>query len=400
MRDPGMQDMGSSMAAALAPTDFQRRAYCILGLPFDAMTTAQGEAALRAAVRARQRCFFSTPNLNFLISSLSDPAFRDSVIRSDLSFADGMPVVWIARVLGIPVHARVAGSTLFEGLRKQNGLPLRVFFFGGPDGVARRAGDVLNQEAGGMLCVGARSPGFGSIADMSTPALIDEINHARADFLVVALGAKRGQTWIEHNLARLNVPVISHLGAVVNFVAGTITRAPPKVGGLGLEWLWRIKEEPALWRRYFGDGRAFLKLLLTHVLPGALAARRFRASLGRQPAGVIAVSHESNRCRIALSGAWHERNLQPLRDALAAATQSACHVTLDLKQVDGMDGAAVGMLVLLYGHQSKNRLGFVIAALSPALHRTLRLSCADYLLRPMIAEGERPQADLVQSINS
>ena len=175
-------------------TDFTRCVYCVLGLPFDAMDTAKTVQLLLARAGSTERCFFSTPNLNFLIASLRDPAFRDSVLRSDMSLADGMPVVWLARLLGLPITTRVAGATVFEQLRAQRAMPLKVFFFGGPDGVAQQAADVLNAGQGGMRCVGAYSPGFGTLAEMSTPAIVERINASDADLLVVALGAKRGQT--------------------------------------------------------------------------------------------------------------------------------------------------------------------------------------------------------------
>jgi len=90
--------------------------------------------------------------------------------------------------------------------------------------------------------------------------VLQAINASQADFLVVALGAKKGQAWILHNLEHLQVPVVSHLGAVVNFVAGTVQRAPAAWQRAGLEWLWRIKEEPALFGRYWNDGLALFGL--------------------------------------------------------------------------------------------------------------------------------------------
>ncbi|MCD8512378.1 MAG: WecB/TagA/CpsF family glycosyltransferase, partial [Nitrincola sp.] len=103
-------------------------------------------------------------------------------------------------------------------------------------------------------------PGRGDVASMSTPEIIEKINLSQADFLVVSLGAKKGQAWILHNLDKIQVPVVSHLGAVVNFVAGTVKRAPKVWQKLGLEWLWRIVEEPYLWKRYASDGFAALKM--------------------------------------------------------------------------------------------------------------------------------------------
>lgn len=380
--DNMMPDTLTKDAAATAPsTDFQRRVHCILGLPFDALTMEQAQAGLAAAIVRRRRCFLSTPNLNFLVGCLDDSAFRDSVLRSDMSVADGMPIIWIARALGIPVRERVAGSTLFERLRAARA-PSTVFFFGGPEGVAQRAADVLNAQNGAMRCVGARSPGFGSITDMSSPALIDEINAARPDFLVVALGAKRGQAWIEHNLARLDAPLVSHLGAVVNFVAGTVARAPTRLGGLGLEWLWRIKEEPALWRRYRADGFALLRLLCTRVLPGAWHAARLRGRRASLAPPQLGVTRDGAVCRITLSGNWHEGTLQDLRAALQQATAQAVDIVLDLGQVSGLDSASVGLLILLFGHQSKSGRGFAVAARSKLVERTLHLNCAGYLLAP------------------
>ena len=373
-----------TMVAAPAPrTDFQRDVYCVLGLPFDALTLEQARDQLLADARAGRRNFFSTPNLNFLVTSLRDTAFRDSVLRSDLSFADGMPIIWMARALDIPLRHRVAGSTVFELLRAQREQPLKVYFFGGPDGVARRAGDVLNADGGALRCVGAHAPGFGSIEDMSSPALMAQINATEPDFVLVALGAKRGQAWIERNLGALDAPLISHLGAVINFVAGTIVQAPSRVSGLGLEWLWRIKEEPALWRRYWQDGLALLGLLVKRVLPGVLAARRARAARDRQPAPSVDVRTENGVRRLTLGGAWHAGNLAPLRLALTAATATRADIVLDLTAVSALDSATVALLMLLYGHQSKIGRGYEPVGAGKALQRALTLHCAEYLLTPL-----------------
>lgn len=365
-------------------TDFQRRVYGILGLTIDALGMQQTTELMLKAVAEGRRNFFATPNLNILMATQHDVEFRDSVLSADLSLADGMPIVWIARLLGMPITERIAGSTLFDRLRAQTRLPLKVYFFGGPDGVARRAGEVLNSELGSMRCVGAQSPGFGSIEDMSTPAIIAEINAAAPDILVVALGARRGQLWIEHNIKVLRPSLVSHLGAVINFVAGTVERAPGLVGRLGLEWLWRIKEEPALWRRYWKDGVALLRLLTLRVLPGALHAARQRGARERV-APELRVSQDGEHSRISLAGDWLEADLPPLRQALTALTAHNSHIMLDMARAGRVDGAFVGLLMLLYGHQSKVRMGFGITACSANAARTLRLSCADYLLDTQLA---------------
>lgn len=252
----------------------------LLGLPFDRVTMDDAVRQVLEAVRTRRRLFLSTPNLNFLVAAQRDPAFRASVLDSDLSLADGMPLVWMSRLLGTPLPERVAGSSLFERLRDEPrpaGVdPIRVYFFGGPPGAAEAAARRLNGQGGGMVCVGFESPGFGTVEDMSGEEVIARINAAGADFLVVALGAEKGQAWIQRNRSRLQAPVLSHLGAVVNFAAGTVSRAPVWMQRAGLEWVWRVKEEPRLWRRYAGDARALASLLLRRVLPDALALRARR----------------------------------------------------------------------------------------------------------------------------
>lgn len=373
---------GMQISSYPVQTDFERQVVCILGLPFDVISTEQAVDQLSDAAHQYQRCFLSTPNLNFAVASLAGGAFRDSVIRSDLSVADGMPLVWIAKLLGLPVTERVAGSTLFERLRTRtdDAEKLRVYFFGGPDGVAAAAAEKLNASASGLVCTGYESPGFGSIEQMSTPAIINRINASQADFVVVALGAKKGQAWIEHNLAALDAPVISHLGAVVNFVAGTVVRAPRWIQRIGGEWLWRIWEEPSLWRRYLHDGFTLIRLMTRHVLPCALMVRLRRPGLNALLAARIEMQQHSSHISIHASGAWDERNLTAMRKIFADATTMPADIRIDFSEVTHVDSACIALLLLLYGHQSKVQRDFVLHGVHPEVRRMMRLYCADYLI--------------------
>jgi len=204
-----------------------------------------------------------------------DPEFRESLLLSDLCPADGMPIIWIARLTGIPIKQRVAGSDIFEALAggRCSTRSLKVFLFGCADGVAAAAARALNAQGRGLRCVGALNPGYGTVDELSRDDIIDDINTSNADFLVASLGSQKGQLWLRRNHHRLRIPIRAHLGAVVNFQAGSVKRAPPIMQNLGLEWLWRIKEEPYLWRRYLHDGSVLLRLLITRVLPLAIRTR-------------------------------------------------------------------------------------------------------------------------------
>lgn len=345
----------------------------IAGLPFHSMSNAEFIDYLPQTIEAQSRVFLSTPNLNFLIAAQGDAAFRDSVVFSDVSIPDGMPIVWIARLLGLPLLERVAGSSTFEALRRgQGGLgrPWRVYFFGGPPGVAKKAAEVLNADGQHMVCVGFHSPGFGSINEMSSPELIAEINASGADFLVVALGAKKGQAWIQHNWPQLSVPIVSHLGAVVNFVAGSVQRAPLFWQSLNLEWLWRIKEEPALWRRYAVDALGLARLLMTQLLPAAWHERLARPEVSRFENATVTLETYSRHSTVFLSGAWGRDNLGRLREALSQAF-SCEQFRIDLGQVCYLDSLAIGELLRLKQLLSRQGKDFRLLSLSLAVRRCL-----------------------------
>jgi N-acetylglucosaminyldiphosphoundecaprenol N-acetyl-beta-D-mannosaminyltransferase len=364
--------------------DFNRNVHCLLGLPFDVIGLAGAVAQVEQAVILRKPLFISTPNLNFLVASQTDTSFRDSVIHSELSLADGMPIVWLARLLNVPISERVAGSSLFEALRRRPVSPhtpaVTVFFFGGPDGVAKIAGDRLNQtSAATMPCVGSQSPGFGSVQDMSDEATLSQINGSGADFVVVSLGARKGQAWIEHNRASLQAPVISHLGAVVNMVAGAIQRAPLWMQRTGLEWLWRIKEEPTLWRRYFDDGTAFLRLLITRILPLAWINRVSSPSASQLQAAHLSLIDSVDAVHITLSGPWVTANLDSLREAFAHATASPKAINLDMSAMTFGDSAFFGLLLLLRGHQDSTGLPLYITSASRTVSRLAYFSGVKFL---------------------
>ena len=380
------------LADTTPQTDFYRPIRCILGLPIDAATVNQAVTIIEQAASARRRILVSTPNLNFLVSCLADEPFRDSVIFSDLSIVDGQPLVWAGRLSGAAIPERVAGATVFERLRQKSAGSITVYFFGGPEGAAAQAMRNMNQTPSGLRCVGACSPGFGSVAELSSAQVIDDINGSGAQFLVVALSAQKGQAWILHNLARLKVPVISHLGAVVNLVAETISRAPPLVQRWHGEWLWRIKEEPLLWRRYFNDGTAFLQLIATRLLPCAACQCWARLDRRHQRPATLAMQRTLQASMLTFSGTWHEADLQPLRAAFTELAKLPGDIELDLKDVTFVDSATLGLFLLLYGHQRRQQHKLVFRHVSAGLRRLFALHCVGYLLQDAQPDGQTAAA--------
>ena len=145
--------------------EFERNVWCLLGIPVDVVTFGQAIEMLDSAIKRNERCFFSTPNLNFIVAADKDETFSDSVLCSDLVLLDGMPPVWAARLLGIGGIEKISGSSLVERLWQRDSPgpgKMRVYLFGGEDGVAtlqflRRDGSIIQD----MQISPVREHGFG-----------------------------------------------------------------------------------------------------------------------------------------------------------------------------------------------------------------------------------------------
>ena len=370
----------------------RQRLHTFLGLPFDLVTVDETCREVFDAVASRRRLFLTTPNVNFVVTALRNAAFRHSVIDSDWVVVDGMPLVWLGRWLGLPVPERVAGSSVFEKLQSTPlpvGQPkLRVYFFGGPPGAAGEAAKKMNAgmaDTAGMVCVGHASPGFGSVESLSSAEVIDAINAAQADFLVVALGAEKGQAWIQRNRERLNAPVISHLGAVLNFAAGGLRRAPPGWQRAGLEWLWRIKEEPNLWRRYAKDAWGLGRLILTQVVPGKWHRLVAQASKTPLDPAEINIAQGPLRVSVYLEGAWVHQNLETLKARLTSVADEVLPVYLDFSKIQAVDADVLGAIFLLLKHRRSQGKKILIDPVPQKVRRLFGHYGVDYLF-----EGQRP----------
>ena len=145
-----------------ADCDLARSVYCVLGLPIDAIDMPTVLRQIDSAAVEQIRFLISTPNLNFLVNSRRDPEFRESILSSDLCPADGMPIVWIARLISAPIRQRVSGADIFEALKvREYGVrPLKIFLFGGAEGAAAAAARALDVSSSGLRCVGTFNPGL------------------------------------------------------------------------------------------------------------------------------------------------------------------------------------------------------------------------------------------------
>ncbi|WP_426424809.1 WecB/TagA/CpsF family glycosyltransferase [Bradyrhizobium genosp. A] len=372
--------------ASLLSSNLSREVYCILGLPIDALDLTAVVRRLESAAARRATCLVSTPNLNFLVNSLSDPEFRQSVLDSDLCPPDGMPIIWIARLIGLPIRERASGADLLERLRAQaTGVhSLSLFLFGGATGVATAAAHAFNAGSSETKCIGSMDPGFGDVDELSADNILNVVNSSGADFLVVSLGAKKGQLWLQRNHHRLNIPIRAHLGAALGFQAGVIKRAPPVVRACGFEWLWRIKEEHYLWKRYQHDGLVLLRLLFTRVLPLAAANRWHRVSqkLRPQELSIAKVQEDDGSITFALSGAALQMHVVRAARHFEDALASNRDVIIDLSRTQTIDARFFGMLMMLHKELTSRNAKLKFTDAPWTIRKAFQLNELGYLLSP------------------
>jgi N-acetylglucosaminyldiphosphoundecaprenol N-acetyl-beta-D-mannosaminyltransferase len=361
--------------------DLTRNVYGLLGLPIDAVDMDTVHMRIGAAAAGATPFLLSTPNLDFLTINRLDHEFRESLLLSDLCPPDGMPIVWISWLLGIPIKERIAGADIFSTLKSMHRphSQLSVFLFGGAEGVVAKASRRINEEAGGMTCVGWLYPGFLSVDDMSRADIIDAINRSNADFLAVGLSARKGQPWLLRNHHRLAIPVRASLGATLNFEAGTLERAPAFLRVRGLEWLWRIKEEPYLWNRYWRNFCVLLHLLPARVLPLAIVLRwnRWR---GRDRDLLIRRRQDGKSIVLSLSGAATGPHVGKVTAWFRSALAAQQPITIDLTDTHAIDARFLGLLLMVRKRLARQDLPLTLTGARLGLRLLLRLNGFGFLL--------------------
>ncbi len=221
-------------------------------------------AQIDAFVQARKPHQVIAANVDFLRLGTQDPSFRVLMNSADLVLPDGMPLVWASRLLGDPLPERTSGvEIIHECSRLAAEKGYSIFLLGALPGVAEEAARVLQAHHPGLRIAGTYSPPQGPLSPDEEERTIRIIQEMQPDILFVAFGAPRQDQWIRSNLQRLGVPVCMGVGGAFDMLAGRVRRAPLWMRNRGLEWLYRLVQEPGrLWKRYFvQDLPIFMRLM-------------------------------------------------------------------------------------------------------------------------------------------
>jgi N-acetylglucosaminyldiphosphoundecaprenol N-acetyl-beta-D-mannosaminyltransferase len=233
----------------------------VLGCPVTKLSLHDFVARAEGFIRSRTPHYIAVVNAAKIVKMRSDRELDQSVRSADLIGADGVPVVWASRLLGNPLPGRVNGTDLMYALlERSNEESYRIFFFGASQEVLQKVLERVSREYPGVKIAGSRNGYFNQAEEEE---IVSQIRAARADILFIAFGTPKKELWVKRYLHAMNVPVVHGVGGSFDVFAGIIPRAPVWMQRNGLEWLFRLLQEPSrMWRRFLFTNTLFIALLI------------------------------------------------------------------------------------------------------------------------------------------
>ena len=240
----------------------------ILGVGVSAINMEQALEVIEGWIERGERHYVCVTNMHGVMESWRDEGLRRIHNSSGLTTPDGMPLVWLSRLKGFRWVDRVCGPDLLLALCERfitKGY--KHFFYGGAPGVPERLAERLVVRFPGLKVVGTFSPPLSALTPEEDEDVVRMINEASPDILRVGLGAPKQERWMAEHRDRLQVPVMIGVGAAFDFHSGVKRQAPRWMQRAGLEWLFRLCQEPRrLWRRYLLNIPRFLCLVIAQEL--------------------------------------------------------------------------------------------------------------------------------------
>lgn len=249
-----------------------------LGCPVDVLTMAETVDLARGAMRDRRRLQHVALNVAKFVNLRRDPVLSADVAGSDVIGIDGMGIVWAARLFGLPVRERVPGIDLLIGLLAvcaKDGF--KPYFLGATPQTLQRSAEQVRTQYPALRFAGLKD---GYFTPEQEPEIVSNIRNSGADCLFIGMPSPRKERFLAAHRDDLNVPFIMGVGGSFDVLAGQVDRAPVRMQALGLEWLYRVYQEPGrMWWRY-----ARTNTLFAAVLARAFIRQQIGVALGQRRA--------------------------------------------------------------------------------------------------------------------
>jgi N-acetylglucosaminyldiphosphoundecaprenol N-acetyl-beta-D-mannosaminyltransferase len=232
----------------------------VLGVGISVLTLQCAHDLIAEAIDSRRKGYISVTGVHGVTEAQDDPEFRRILNNSFLCTPDGMPMVWMGKLAGHKDMDRVYGPDLMELICKygveEN---WKHFFYGGAPGVAEELKARLEQRFPGIQIVGTFTPPFRALNSDEERALSDHVRSTKPDLFWVGLSTPKQERFMAAYLPKLDTTLMIGVGAAFDFHAGKVKQAPRWVQRSGLEWAYRICQEPRrLWKRYARNNPLFI----------------------------------------------------------------------------------------------------------------------------------------------
>jgi N-acetylglucosaminyldiphosphoundecaprenol N-acetyl-beta-D-mannosaminyltransferase len=363
------------------PPAIEPRTIVLFGIPFHDLTMAETLERIDQLIERRAPAYLVTANLDFAAQASEDVELQRILVEAELVLCDGTPLVWASRLTGKPLRERVAGSDLVPRLAAHaEKMGYRIFLLGGEISSLRGAAENLQRRYPGLPPVHYYSPPFAPLHEFDNRQIVDEIRKDRPDILLVAFGCPKQEKWIYMHYRKLGVPCCIGVGATIDFLAGKVSRAPAWMARMGLEWVYRMCQEP---RRLAGRYMKDLWFLGWQTLreSRAIAAGKSTAETEQVPASV-SDGLEIITWQGALTAAHAEVFQMPTYQSSFA---------IDLSRVTNVDSRGLGVMLRLIRKAWTGNVSGCFVAPSRAVRLVVEVTRLDRIL-PMASTIEEARS--------
>jgi len=235
----------------------------ILGVKIDNLSLQEILEKVKQFLDSKNQHYIVTPNPEFLVAAAKDQNFKEILNYADIACADGVGLLKAAKFLNKRLQ-RVTGVDLvlaISELAAENDHP--VYLLGAAEMIAAEAANNLQKKFPNLKIVGAESGGEIIDPKQADIELINRINEAKPKIIFIALGQVKQEKWIFYNLDKMpSIKLAIGVGGALDYISGAIRRAPKFLRQIGLEWLFRLIQQPSRWRRILNAVLVFPFLII------------------------------------------------------------------------------------------------------------------------------------------
>ncbi len=236
----------------------------IFGIPINAMTMDQVLDYIHKHITTRKQVQIGVVNAAKIVNMQRNPSLGEDVLSSDLILADGAAVVWASTILGQPLPERVAGIDLMFGLLEQgNQYNYKVYCLGATEEVSRKVEENIAKDYPNVIFAGRRN---GYFSEEEEDAIANDIAYAKPDILFVAITSPKKEKFLAKYNQMMGVTICHGVGGSFDVYVGKVKRAPRVWQQVGMEWLYRVIQEPRrMWKRYLVTNTLFCWLIVKEI---------------------------------------------------------------------------------------------------------------------------------------